>query len=271
MVSPELTVRQSLTYQARLRIPGTQAAQDARVESVIAQLRLTKCAETVVGDALDRGISGGERKRLCIGGELLTKPEILFLDEPTSGLDSTTAVQVTQILRELSSEGVTVIASIHQPSSQAFANFSHLCFLHDGETIYFGDARNASIEYFRARGFPCPKHFNPPDYFMEVAVGGSLGKGDTMATVRRDFGADQKDVVKVFSVPIKTLVEQTADRYTATYTTQLRVLSERSFYRLKGQMLTMASFSLIVGLALCDGLLFVNLGGSDADVFPRVG
>ena len=95
MVSPELTVRQSLTYQARLRIPGTQGTQDARVESVIAQLRLTKCGDTVIGDALDRGISGGERKRLCIGCELLTKPEILFLDEPTSGLDSTTAVLVT--------------------------------------------------------------------------------------------------------------------------------------------------------------------------------
>ena len=60
-----------------------------------------RCQDTVIGGAFVRGISGGERKRLCIGNEILLNPSLLFLDEPTSGLDSTTALRIVQMLHSI--------------------------------------------------------------------------------------------------------------------------------------------------------------------------
>ena len=135
VVVAQLTVRQSLLFAAALRMGRSATAdqQRARVDEVIEQLRLTKCADTIVGQAGARGISGGERKRLCIGTELLTKPRLLFLDEPTSGLDSSTAEIVVQVLKALAQKDrVTVVCSIHQPGSQIYHVFDKLCFLDGG-------------------------------------------------------------------------------------------------------------------------------------------
>lgn len=72
-----------------------------------------KCQNTKIGTNLIRGVSGGERKRVSIGVELLTDPSLLFLDEPTTGLDSSTSLQVIEILIELANSGRTVVSSIH--------------------------------------------------------------------------------------------------------------------------------------------------------------
>ena len=123
VVVAQLTVRQSLLFAAALRMgrSATTEQQHARVNEVIEQLRLTKCADTVVGQAGARGISGGERKRLCIGTELLT------------GLDSSTAEIVVQVLKALAQKDrVTVVCSIHQPGSQIYHVFDKLCFLDNG-------------------------------------------------------------------------------------------------------------------------------------------
>ena len=118
-----LTVGETLRFSAALRLSHlTPADRESRVASLVSTLRLGKCESTLVGDsaaAATRGISGGERKRLCIACELLTLPSLLFCDEPSSGLDSSMAFVVVDVLRELAHRhGVTVIASIHQPSSQ---------------------------------------------------------------------------------------------------------------------------------------------------------
>jgi ABC-type multidrug transport system ATPase subunit len=89
----------------------TKEAKLARVEKVMRQLNLIKCGDTRVGvPGVTRGISGGERRRVSIGLELLVNPRLLFLDEPTSGLDSTMAEQVVTILRNLARQGRTVRA-----------------------------------------------------------------------------------------------------------------------------------------------------------------
>ncbi|KAF2291257.1 hypothetical protein GH714_021050 [Hevea brasiliensis] len=75
---------------------------------------------TVIGGKFVRGISGGERKRVCIGHEILLNPSLLLLDEPTSGLDSTTALRIVQILQDMAKAGKTVVTTIHQPSSRLF-------------------------------------------------------------------------------------------------------------------------------------------------------
>ncbi|CAL5344646.1 unnamed protein product [Camellia sinensis] len=100
---PHLTVRETLTYAALLRLPKTLTKQEKekRVIDVIDELGLERCQDTMIGSSFVRGVSGGERKRVCIGNEIIINPSLLFLDEPTSGLDSTTALRIVQILQDI--------------------------------------------------------------------------------------------------------------------------------------------------------------------------
>ena len=93
---------------------------------MLAELGLTSCADAIIGGALIKGVSGGERKRTSVGVELVVKPAICFLDEPTSGLDSYSALAVCQVLKKVAKAGASVLFTIHQPSSEIFNSFDHL-------------------------------------------------------------------------------------------------------------------------------------------------
>ncbi|TQD70503.1 hypothetical protein C1H46_043964 [Malus baccata] len=168
-----LTVRETISYSARLRLPDKMAWSEKRalVESTIIEMGLQDCADTVIGNWHLRGISGGEKRRVSIALEILTRPRLLFLDEPTSGLDSASAFFVTQTLRALARDGRTVIASIHQPSSEVFELFDQLYLLSSGKTVYFvkqsSDERiGRFFQFFAQAGFPCPALRNPSDHFL---------------------------------------------------------------------------------------------------------
>jgi ABC-type multidrug transport system ATPase subunit len=167
------TARESLEFSARLRLPNSVSAIDRAtlVDDIIASLGLSKVQNTMVGSALVRGLSGGERKRVSIGVELVSSPSVLFLDEPTSGLDSVSAWKVVRILRALANLGgrptCTVICSIHQPSSEVFLEFSHCVFLGLGHVVYQGIVSTADLEkVFGSHGFHIPLHANPSDFVM---------------------------------------------------------------------------------------------------------
>lgn len=162
-----LTVRETITYSAHLRLPTTLSNEDVKgiIEGTIMEMGLLDCADRMIGNWHLRGISGGERKRLSIALEFLIRPRLLFLDEPTSGLDSASAFFVVQALKNVARDGRTVISSIHQPSSEVFALFDDLCLLSGGEIVYFGEAKNA-IKFFADAGFPCPSRRNPSDHFL---------------------------------------------------------------------------------------------------------
>ncbi|RLN73355.1 hypothetical protein BBJ28_00011894 [Nothophytophthora sp. Chile5] len=165
-----LTVREHLAFQARLRLGGQVSKKRslARVDSVIDELGLFNCRDTLIGGWMLRGISGGERKRLAFASEILTNPAVLFVDEPTSGLDSCMARAVVEQLKQLAAKR-TVVAAIHQPSSEVFALFDRLYLLAEGATVYEGPAREA-ISYFAELGLECPPFMNPADHFMEQLV-----------------------------------------------------------------------------------------------------
>ena len=117
VVHPLLTVRQALRYAAELRFPRevSRAEREARVEEVIEELHLTFRADVQV-----KVLSGGQRKRVSVALELLTKPPLLFLDEPTSGLDPGLERDLMELFRRLADEGRTVIVVTHscrEPSS----------------------------------------------------------------------------------------------------------------------------------------------------------
>ena len=111
------TVQETLVNAARLRLPQEMSIRDKldRVESIIQELGLKKAANTRIGNARNRGVSGGERKRTNIGVEMMQDPSLLFLDEPTSGLDAFQALNVMETLKLLTLSGVTVLVSVHQP------------------------------------------------------------------------------------------------------------------------------------------------------------
>ncbi|CAA0843007.1 ABC transporter G family member 22 [Striga hermonthica] len=169
---PHLTVKETLTYAARLRLPKTltKEEKDQRAMDVIYELGLESCQDTMIGGSFVRGVSGGERKRVCIGNEIIINPSLLFLDEPTSGLDSTTALRIVDTLHDIAEVGKTVITTIHQPSSRLFLKFDKLILLGKGSLLYFGKASEAMI-YFSSIGCSPLIAMNPAEFMLDLANG----------------------------------------------------------------------------------------------------
>ena len=105
-------------------------------EAVILDLGLIQALDTVIGSERHRGVSGGEKKRVNIGVDLLHNPRLIFVDEPTSGLDSFQAEKVMQSLKNLADQGRTVVCSIHQPRSSIYAKLDTLLLLSQGSTLH---------------------------------------------------------------------------------------------------------------------------------------
>ncbi|MEW5318869.1 MAG: hypothetical protein WDW38_010053 [Sanguina aurantia] len=189
LLFPDLTVDETLFYAAMLRLPASYSRERklARVDDVLSALGLGKCRSTIIGGGMRRGVSGGERKRVAIGHELLTDPSILFLDEPTSGLDSTTALKLMQTLRSLASGGRTMITSIHQPSSRLYQHMDKLMLLSEGHTIFYGSAHLAAA-WFAQQRCPSPFGVNISDHMLDLACGecGDDGEGEESGAAVRE-------------------------------------------------------------------------------------
>lgn len=169
---PHLTVTETLVFTALLRLHNgvTKEEKVVHAKAVIDQLGLTKCKDSIVGSTYLRGVSGGERKRVSIGQELLINPSLLFLDEPTSGLDSTTAQRIVSTLWDLARGGRTIVMTIHQPSSRLYYLFHKVLLLAEGNPLYFGKGSEA-IEYFSNIGYSPAMAMNPSDFLLDLANG----------------------------------------------------------------------------------------------------
>ena len=165
----QLTVRETLRMAASFQLPEAMPKEqkEKRVDEVIKALSLAKCADTVIGDKKTRGISGGEKKRLSIGIELLSDPAVIFADEPTTGLDSFQAEKVVKVLQELAKAGRTVICTIHQPKASTFALFDDIVLLSDGLTIYGGSIDEAK-GHFSEAGFACPDSTPLAEFMIDL-------------------------------------------------------------------------------------------------------
>ncbi|CAA3031210.1 ABC transporter G family member 14 [Olea europaea subsp. europaea] len=169
---PHLTVFETLLFTALLRLPKSLAREEKlqHVEHVISELGLSKCRDSMIGGPLLRGISGGEKKRVSIGQEMLINPSLLLLDEPTSGLDSTTAKRIINTIKRLASGGRTVVTTIHQPSGRLYSMFDKVVLLSEGCPIYYGPASTAS-DYFSSIGFSTSISVNPAELLLDLANG----------------------------------------------------------------------------------------------------
>ncbi|KFH66484.1 hypothetical protein MVEG_07009 [Podila verticillata NRRL 6337] len=164
-----LTVLETLMFAAKMRLPRSMSNQEKadRVRIVMQELNLTHIKDTKIGGAAIRGISGGEKRRVTIGIELLSSPSVLLLDEPTSGLSSTDALNVAKVIKDLSSKGRTVILTVHQPRSDIYELFDDLLLLSLGKVAYFGRAQLAAA-YFDGLGYKCPVGWNIADYLLDL-------------------------------------------------------------------------------------------------------
>ncbi|XP_010911492.2 ABC transporter G family member 5 [Elaeis guineensis] len=168
MLFPLLTVRETLMFSARLRLGGSLPPPQlsSRVESLLRELGLWSVADARVGDASGRvrGVSGGERRRVSIGVDVVHDPRVLILDEPTSGLDSTSAMQIVDMLKTMAeSRGRTVILSIHQPGSRIVKLFGSVLVLAHGSVLHHGTVDQLS-SHLRSLGLQVPLQVNVVEF-----------------------------------------------------------------------------------------------------------
>ncbi|XP_065638408.1 pleiotropic drug resistance protein 1 isoform X4 [Quercus suber] len=144
--------------------------QEANVitEYILKILGLESCADTMVGDEMRRGISGGQRKRVTVGEMLVGPARALFMDEISTGLDSSTTFQIVNSLRQAihTLEGTAVI-SLLQPAPETYDLFDDIILLSDGQVVYQGPRENA-LEFFESMGFKCPERKGVADFLQEV-------------------------------------------------------------------------------------------------------
>ena len=162
-----MTPIEILLFTAKLKLCLPNHEIEKRVEKMIDDLHLTRCQNTKIGGVLERGVSGGERKRTSIGVELISDPKIVFLDEPTTGLDSYNAYEVIQLLNQLSKMNKMIIFTIHQPSSEIFELLDKIYIMALGKTVYFGP-KDQSLDCFASFNLAIPANYNPFEHFMEM-------------------------------------------------------------------------------------------------------
>ncbi|ESQ30333.1 hypothetical protein EUTSA_v10011278mg [Eutrema salsugineum] len=298
-----LTVRETITYSAHLRLSSDLTKEEVNdiVEGTIMELGLQDCADRVIGNWHSRGVSGGERKRLSVALEILTRPQILFLDEPTSGLDSASAFFVIQALRNIAREGArTVVSSIHQPSSEVFALFDDLFLLSGGETVYFGETKFA-VEFFAEAGFPCPKKRNPSDHFLRcinsdfdtvtATLKGSQRMRETPATSdplmnlatseikarlvenyrRSIYAKSAKSRIREFASIVGDHEMEVRKGSEASWFKQLSTLTKRSFVNMCRDVgYYWSRIVIYIVVSICVGTIFYDVGHSYTSILARV-
>ncbi|KAI3975139.1 hypothetical protein MKX01_038467 [Papaver californicum] len=281
-----LTVMEAVYYSALLQLPDsmTTSEKKERAETTIREMGLHEARNTRIGGWNVKGLSGGQKRRVSICIEILTRPKLLFLDEPTSGLDSAASYHVMNRIVKLSRQyRMTVIASIHQPSSEVFDLFHNLCLLSSGRTIYFGPA-SAANEFFELNGFRCPTMRNPSDHYLRTInkdfdqdiEQGSRGKVTTaeeaINILVESYRSSQifqqvQQRVSGLSVRKGSVLEKGSQ---ASFLTQSVVLTRRSFvnmYRDLGYY--WLRLGVYIALCLCVGTIFYKVGSSFGSIQAR--
>ncbi|WRX34811.1 ABC transporter-like [Theobroma cacao] len=197
----EMTVRETLAFSARCQGVGPRydmlvelarrekaanikpdpdidiymkaAALEGQETSVVTDyilkiLGLEVCADTMVGDEMIRGISGGQKKRVTTGEMLVGPAKALFMDEISTGLDSSTTFQIVNALRQsIHILNGTAVISLLQPAPETYDLFDDIILLSDGQIAYQGPRENV-LEFFEYMGFKCPERKGVADFLQEV-------------------------------------------------------------------------------------------------------
>ncbi|XP_048334642.1 ABC transporter G family member 1-like [Ziziphus jujuba] len=281
-----LTVREAVYYSAQLQLPNSMSKSEKkeRAETTIREMGLQDAMDTRIGGWSIKGLSGGQKRRVSICIEILTRPKLLFLDEPTSGLDSAASYHVmNRIVKLARRDGRTVVAAIHQPSSEVFELFHNLCLLSSGRTVYFGPVSIAE-QFFAANGFPCPMLRNPSDHYLrtinkdfdddiEQGVGSKANTEEAINILVKSYKSSltsnqiQQQVFEICQRHGGTMEKKGSQ---ASFITQCLVLTRRSFvnmYRDLGYY--WLRLAIYIALCLCVGTIFHDIGSTYGSIQAR--
>ncbi|KAK6146884.1 hypothetical protein DH2020_017796 [Rehmannia glutinosa] len=166
---PLLTVKETLMFSAKFRLKeASSEARDVRVNGLMQELGLMHVANSYVGDEENRGISGGERKRVSIGVDVINDPRFFSWAEPTSGLDSSSALQVIELLSSMArAKQRTIVLSIHQPSYRILQSIPNFLILSHGSVVHNGSLESLELAIAQ-QGFKIPPQLNPLEFSMEI-------------------------------------------------------------------------------------------------------
>jgi hypothetical protein len=255
---------------------------------VLEQLGLAEVANVRIGSPERRGISGGQRRRLSIGLELLAQPSVLILDEPTSGLDSVSAYRVVDLLRRLTQGALddgheesslvrsrtTVIATLHQPSSRIFHCFDTVCLLANGRQVHFGPTADVQA-HFAHLGFPLAAESNIADHLLELAS----SEPSQLEAKAGSISEAHDEKLALSSSHSSSIVSPAAHPYlrsrhrpVTTYFTQYQVLASResrNLVRDKSLLLSHVAVGCLLGLFI--GGLYYQTDESIAGFQNRIG
>lgn len=174
IVYEEITVRENFIFSGKFRLPAGTPPEEIEdlADETMANLGLSRVMHSIVGSVNRRGVSGGEKKRVNIGLELMARPKIVFLDEPTSGLDSNSALLVMESLSSLAqTQGTTICSVIHQPRKFIFELFDSLILLGVGGKMVYHGPTSFAEDYFNKLHYNLPAGESIADWLIDISSG----------------------------------------------------------------------------------------------------
>jgi len=278
---PELTVHQSLHYCLQLGYPDMEAdVRQTLIETVLKRMgfsddekekRLQKLLRTKIGSVDQRGLSGGERRRVNIAHELIRSPLLLYLDEPTSGLSSVDSEHVVGLLREICTVSkVTMLMTIHQPGKSIFQKLDNLLLMNRGGNVaYYGPADEAVEHFEKLTGKKCGDT-NPADYVLQVLEDWNMEfPPEKYFFQKRNPGVVPYDENFKITDKEKTGTQQRKHHHVMH---QLRLLFQRNIQVKLADKVSLALIffqSLFIGLLLTATFSGFQKDYKEADVFAR--
>ncbi|KAL5574591.1 hypothetical protein UlMin_016290 [Ulmus minor] len=164
----EANIKPDLDIDVYMKATATGRQDNVMTDYMMKILGLEICADTMVGDGMLRGISGGQRKRVTTGEMLVGPANVLFMDEISTGLDSSTTYQIVNSLKHyVHILDVTAVISLLQPAPETYDLFDDVILLSEGHIVYQGP-REHVLEFFEAMGFKCPERKSVADFLQEV-------------------------------------------------------------------------------------------------------
>ncbi|CAN1241549.1 ABC transporter G family member 7 [Linum perenne] len=283
----QLTVRETLSLATELQLPHISSVEerDEYVDNLLFKLGLVNCADSIVGDAKVRGISGGEKKRLSVACELIASPSVVFADEPTTGLDAFQAEKVMETLRQLAQDGHTVICSIHQPRGSVYNKFDDIVLLTEGVLVYAGPAGDQPLTYFSKFGYKCPEHANPAEFLADL-VSVDYSSTESVSSSRKRIDGlvesfSQKSSLILYATPLnksngmvneRKLKNRIPVKGKGNWWKQFRLLLRRAWMQASRDGPTNKVRSrMSIASAIIFGSVFWRIGKSQTSIQDRMG
>ncbi|KAL2496467.1 ABC transporter G family member 10 [Forsythia ovata] len=261
---PLLTVEEILTYSALLRVPGGKTVAKHRVKMLMKELGLDHIAGSRIGEGSSHGISGGERRRVSIGMELVHDPAVLLIDEPTSGLDSASALHVISLLKLMAvNQGKTIVLTIHQPGFRILELFDRLVLLSNGHVLHNGSL-GLLEERLKKAGHHIPSHINVLEFAIDITSSITIQTSEAPNS-NSVFETEEETEGSADNAYHSVRISTSSDKkyvpsYSNSHFQEVLILGERfckNIFRTKELFATRVIQALLVGFIL--GTIYMNV------------